>query len=897
MSYNIRDIQKATLTKQVRDLALSAGGADDTTRLTCTVFCTYQELPMKNVQLFSVSPAVPEKLRFLETLSRNLWWCWDADATELFRRINPHVWKQAGYNPIKLLSAVPQKRLEALALDEAFLSHMEKVEARFIEACIDKRGEPGSQSIAYFSLEFGIHETVRIYSGGLGALAGDHLKAASDMNVPLVAVGLLYRQGYFQQYLNSDGLQQERYPENEIQNLPLAKPVDANGNEVIVSVPLPEGALKATVWRLNLGRVPLLLLDANIPENRHDFRHITAQLYGGDRLNRLRQELLLGIGGFRALLALGYEPAVCHMNEGHAAFLSLARIEHLMRDKGLTEAQAMEVVPRCSVFTTHTPVPAGNETFDPKLLHPHLDAVEKEIGLSAKKFIRLSQPPMMPAENADKTEASMTILGLRMAKYANGVSKLHGEVAREMWAALWPARAKEEIPIGHVTNGVHVPTWISAQNVELFDRYMGPGWRNHPGAKTTLDGVNQIPDEELWRAHEIGRSRLIRAAREHAEKQYQARNACRADIAKAKSILDHDVLTVGFARRFATYKRGTLLLHDTERFEAMLANEDRPIQFLFAGKAHPADVHGKELIKRLVEFSRKGTNRRQIVFLENYDIGMARRLVQGVDVWLNTPRRPMEASGTSGMKAAANGGINASVLDGWWCEGYTPDTGWAIGDGEVYEDPDYQDAVEAQALYNLLENEIIPAFYDREAGDVPARWIRMMKHSIRMGLKAFTSHRMVAEYQERYYVPARETYNKLLGDNAATVETLVKQHARLNRLWGHVSIGTPHYDLELGKLHVGDTFSITTDVHLGELKPDEVDVQVYYGPVNSELHITHGRVAIIPVGEPVGDGNYRYQHELACEHAGRYAFTTRVTPKGDDWSHVMPGFMTWADGN
>ena len=848
---------------------------------------------MKNVQLFNVSPSIPEELRFLDTLSRNLWWCWNANATELFRRINPKVWKQVGYNPLKLLSQVPQKRLEALADDDAFISHMTRVEAAFTESCMKGRTEVGGQKIAYFSLEFGINETVRIYSGGLGALAGDHLKAASDMGVPLVAIGLLYRQGYFQQYLNRDGLQQERYPENEVQNLPITKPLDENGNEIIVSVPLPEGTLKATIWRLNLGRLPLFLLDANIPENHHEFRHITAQLYGGDRLNRLRQELLLGIGGYRALLQLGYEPSVCHMNEGHAAFLSLARIEHLMKDKGLSLEQAKEVVPRCSVFTTHTPVPAGNETFDPRLLQPHLEAVEKETGLSASEFIRLSQAPGSPAES----EASMTILGLRMARYANGVSKLHGEVAREMWAHLWPERAKEEIPIGHVTNGVHVPTWVSAQNVELFDRYIGPGWRNHPGAKDTLDGINQIPDEELWRAHEMGRSRLIRAAREHAEKQYQARNATRAEISAAKSILDHDALTIGFARRFATYKRGALLLHDIDRFEAMLANEDRPIQFLFAGKAHPADVHGKALIQKLVHFARKGNTRRQIVFLENYDIGMARRLVQGVDVWLNTPRRPMEASGTSGMKAAANGGLNASVLDGWWCEGYTPDTGWAIGDGEVYEDPDYQDAVEAQALYNLLEDEIIPTFYDREGGDIPTRWIRMMKSSIRMGLRDFTSHRMVSEYDENYYKPAIESYGKLLNGSAETVEGLVQQHQRLDALWGKVSIKTPAYDLQTGKLHVGDTFTITTDVHLGDLKPSEVDVQVYYGPINPELHISHGHVAVIPHGEDTGNGNYRYRHELVCERTGRYAFTTRVTPKGDDWNHVMPGFMTWADDN
>ncbi|MBT3194368.1 MAG: alpha-glucan family phosphorylase [Verrucomicrobia bacterium] len=846
---------------------------------------------MKNVQLYNVAPAVPEELQFLETLSRNLWWCWDADATELFRRINSNTWKEVGYNPLKLLAGVSQQRLAALTKDEAFLAHMRRVEERFNRVCIESQHAPASQSVAYFSLEFGIHETVRIYSGGLGALAGDHLKAASDIGVPLAAVGLLYRQGYFQQYLNRDGLQQERYPESEVQHMPLEKALDPNGNEVIVTVPLPEGALKATVWCLKIGRVPLLLLDTNIPDNRHEFRSITAQLYGGNRLNRLRQELLLGIGGFRALIALGYEPAVCHMNEGHAAFLSMARIEYFMKSKGLSLKQAKEIVPRCSVFTTHTPVPAGNETFEPKLLRPHLDAVETETGLSSKAFVRLSQAPGSESE----TEASMTILGLQMAKYANGVSKLHGEVARQMWSHLWPGRAEDEVPIGHVTNGVHVPTWLSAQNVALFDRYIGPSWRNHPGAKTTLEGVNQIPDEELWRAHEIGRSRLIRAAREHAAEQYQARNASRSEIAQAKSILDHDALTIGFARRFATYKRGALLLHDMERFEALLTNEERPIQFLFAGKAHPADVHGKELIQRIVHFARKNNIRRHIVFLENYDIGIARRLVQGVDVWLNTPRRPLEASGTSGMKAAANGSLNASVLDGWWCEGYTQDTGWAIGDGEVYEDTEYQDAVEAQALYNLLENEIIPTFYDREGGDLPTQWIRMMKHSIRMGLQAFTSHRMVSQYNELYYKPAAESYVELLSNKAAKAEALVKQHARLEKLWGQVKVSTPQHAVEPGKLHVGDAFTITTDVHLGELTPEEVDVEVYYGPVNSELHICDSHVAVVPKGEHVGNGDYRYQHKLVCKRTGRYAFTTRVTPRGKEWSHVMPGFITWAD--
>ncbi len=846
---------------------------------------------MQNIQMFTVCPAVPEKLRFLETLSNNMWWCWEDQASNLFRRIDPQVWKNVDNNPIKLLSEVPQSRLEALSNDEAFLAQLEQVQERFEEDMANNGKGKDTPHVCYFSLEYGIHETLRIYSGGLGALAGDHLKSASDLKVPLAAVGLMYRQGYFRQYLDSDGFQQESYPENEVHMMPLEKVLDADGNDLTVSVQLPEGPLQACVWKLQVGRIPLYLLDANVPANSHEFRGITAQLYGGDKHNRLRQELLLGIGGFRALLAMGIEPAVCHMNEGHAAFLSMARMEHLMKGHGCTLEQAMEIVPRTSVFTTHTPVPAGNEYFAVDLLRPHLEAALQDTGLQVDQMLQLANPADQPMGS----EASMTVLGLRCAKYANGVSKLHGEVAREMWAHLWPQKAIDEVPIKHVTNGVHLPTWLSSQNVDVFDRYIGPGWRKDPSSEETVAAVDQIPDEELWRAHELGRSRLIRAARTHAEKQYQARNATRVEIAQAKSILDHDTLTIGFARRFATYKRGALLLQNMERFEALLMDEDRPVQFLFAGKAHPHDHEGKELIRRLVHFARNAKVRRHIVFLENYNMGLARKLVQGVDVWLNTPRRPMEASGTSGMKAAINGAINASVLDGWWCEGYTPETGWAIGDGNVYEDPDFQDAVESQALYNLLENEIIPLFYDRPEEYLPRPWVHMMRQSIKMALGKFSSNRMVDEYNQNFYSKAAVAYHELLADKAKQAEERVKQHARLRAEWKHVSLSKPtHHNGDLGKLHVNDSFKISTEVHLGALDPQEVDVEVFHGTVNSENHIVDGQSDIIANGEPLGNGVYRYEHELTCNQTGRYAFTTRVTPKGQEWDHAMPGFTTWA---
>ena len=847
---------------------------------------------MKNIQMFTVCPSVPEKLRFLETLSHNMWWCWEDQAANLFRRIEPQIWKTVANNPIKLLAAVPQGRLEALAEDEAFLDQLGRVRERFEADMADESKQAGQPHVCYFSLEFGIHESMRIYSGGLGALAGDHLKSASDLRIPLAAVGLMYRQGYFQQYLDSDGMQQESYPENEVHLMPLEKVTDKNGEDLTVSVQLPEGLLHAAVWRLQVGRIPLYLLDANIPANPHELRGITAQLYGGDKMNRLRQELLLGIGGFRAMLAIGIDPAVCHMNEGHAAFLSLARLEYLTKIKKCTFEQALEIVPRCSVFTTHTPVPAGNECFPVDWLRPHLGAALKDSGLPIDALLSLATPADQPIEH----EVSMTVLGLRSAKYSNGVSKLHGEVAREMWAHLWPQKAIDEVPIKHVTNGVHLPTWLASQNVDLFDRYIGPGWRKDPSSKETVAAVDQIPDEELWRAHELGRSRLIRAARAHAEQQFQARNATRTEIAQAKSILDHDVLTIGFARRFATYKRGALLLQNLERFEALLTDEDRPVQFLFAGKAHPHDHEGKELIRRIVHFGRNPKVRRHIVFLENYNMDLARRLVQGVDVWLNTPRRPMEASGTSGMKAAINGAINASILDGWWCEGYAPDCGWAIGDGNVYEDPAFQDAVESQALYNLLENEIVPLFYDRPEGYLPRPWVQMMRQSIKMALGCFSSQRMVNEYNQHYYRPAAKSYHELLAENARLAEQRVQQHARLRKEWAHVSVKRPvHHNGDMAKLHVNDSFAISTEVFLGELNPDEIDVELFYGVVNSENQIVDGQVEIMTGGTPLGHGSYRYEHVLTCNHTGRYAFTTRVTPAGHEWNHAMPGFTTWAE--
>lgn len=846
---------------------------------------------MKNIQLYDVAPSIPENIRFLEELGRNLWWCWNADAVELFRRINPKLWHESGLNPLQFLRLVSQERLESLSEDAGFIKQLNDVKVRFSEEAV--HGKDRKDGICYFSLEYGLHESVRLYSGGLGVLAGDHLKAASDMGLPLVAVGLLYHQGYFQQYLDNKAMQQELYPQSQIRLLPLVEQNGSDGTPLKISVPLPEGELKAVVWNLSVGRVNLYLLDTRIAENPPEFRDITAKLYGGDKLMRLRQELLLGIGGIRALTAMGYDPAVCHINEGHAAFMSMGRMAHLMNSRGMDADTAREVVTRTNVFTTHTPVPAGNETFDVNLLKPHLKVLESEIGISGETVISWTRPSIDDSYNY---EPSMTVLGLRMSQYCNGVSKLHGEVSRGMWAHLWPNYPVTEIPIDHVTNGVHLSSWLSPENGEMFDRYIGPRWRKHPGNADMLDMIEQLPDDELWRMHESGKSRMIKMVRDKVSKQLKARNASEREIRESAFVLENGVLTIGFARRFATYKRATMLLSDKERLEKLLSDSERPVQLVFAGKAHPADEHGKSFIRDIVKFSKESDNGHKIVFVENYDIHIARRLVQGVDVWLNTPRRPQEASGTSGMKAAMNGILNASILDGWWDEGYSQDCGWAIGTNDDYEDDDYQDMVDSQALYNLLENDIIPCYYDGPKDGTPMQWVKKMKASMKMAIGFFTSHRMVAEYNTKFYKPAMDHYKILLDNDAAKAVVLANTRKHLKAAWPKVSVAYPQVDKDISMLHVGNKFTITAEVNLGDLTPGEVSVEVYHGRVSSDNLIARSKSDVMGVAEDRGNGLYMYSYIVTCKASGRYGFTVKVVPIGDEWKHTMPGFITWPAG-
>ncbi len=849
---------------------------------------------MNRFKTFHVFPAIPERLSFLVPLSRNLWWSWRLDAIELFRRINPRLWAESGRNPLVFLTRVPQQRMEELAHDESFTAHLDRVQERFKNEVASplKRNDPlfhEGEAIAYLSMEFGIHESIPLFAGGLGVLAGDHLKAASDTDLPIVGVGLLFRQGYFHQFLDDAGWQQEAYPETDLFHLPLSLAKNGSNETVRVNIEGPDGDIFAVAWQVKVGRISLFLLDTNLAENPPAIRDITARLYEGESKMRLAQEMLLGIGGVRTLEAMDIHPAVYHLNEGHSAFSGLERLALIMSRHGIDLPTAMEMIPRMTIFTTHTPVAAGHDEFAPDLVRPYLAPFEKRLNAPIEEIISWGQ-----AEGAGpKSPFSMFIFGLRLSQYHNGVSKLHGKVARRMWAGVWPGWPEEEIPISHVTNGVHIPSWISVENAFLFDRYLGPDWPNHFWDSNIAKRIDDIYDEEIWRAREMSRSRLIRACREMMVKQHGRRNASRAVMDHASAVLDPEVLTIGFARRFATYKRANLLFTNPDRLETIINSEDRPVQFIFAGKAHPKDTQGKELIKQIFQHAQDPRFRHRIIFLEDYDINTARYLVQGADVWLNTPRRPLEACGTSGMKAAANGVLNVSILDGWWAEAYSKENGWAIGNDEEYKDPAYQDVVESQALYNVLENDVAPCFYERKNGEAPIRWISMMKASMKTAMQYFCTHHMVKKYEKNFYKPAVLNSRSILENDAQAAKHFVTQRKRLLSLWKEIRIESPVKKGE-DPLRIGDSFQVTAEIYLGEITPDEVDVELYYGHILGLDAVSAGKTAQMAVFENRNNGEWLYGCTLACNAVGRFGFTVRTTPKGDGMIKYTPGLISWA---
>ncbi|MDA3799392.1 MAG: alpha-glucan family phosphorylase [Kiritimatiellae bacterium] len=843
---------------------------------------------MNRIQEFDVLPQIPEELFFLCELSENLWWSWNSSAFEFFERLNPRLWKKLGYNPILLRFSVSQKDIDALANDPSSVSGLTMLKNQY-EAYMSETKIDDKTCVGYFSLEYGIHETLRLYSGGLGVLAGDHLKSSSDLGIPLVAVGLLYRKGYFRQKLDNSGWQQEEYPVNDYASLPLKKVYDKDDKQVRVSVPIPGNVIHADLWRFDIGCIKLYLLDTNIAANTPDIKEITGSLYGGDKPMRLRQELLLGIGGYNALIAAGHDPIACHMNEGHAAFLSVARFARFTKSLGLSADKAIALIRRTNIFTTHTPVPAGNETFKIDLLRPYLDVLLKDLDTTVDRFLSFGQEGDHIGD-----EISMTILGLKSSIYSNGVSALHGKVAKDMWASIWPNYNSDEVPIDSITNGVHPSTWVGGRLKSIYERYLGPLWEQDFDDSTMLNRIYQIPDDELWQAKERARTKLVRFVRERVGAQFKNRNAERSQLKKVESILDHDTLTIGFARRFATYKRATLLLQDRERFKALLISEKYPIQFVFAGKAHPADDEGKMFIQEIFKFAEDEGVRHRIVFIEDYDISVARRLVQGVDVWLNVPRYPQEASGTSGMKAAMNGALNLSVPDGWWAEGYSANRGWAVGNGEIYKDAQYQDSIESQALFNILENKVIPMFYDRHTHDIPVAWIRMMKSSIKMAIGTFSSHRMVNDYYTKFYMPAMANYKKLF-DEPANLDEVVALTGRIKSHWHKLWLGFPKINHDLSRVAIGTEFVISCDVFLDGLNHADVDVEFCCGKTNDTKNVDEYFVEKMKMVEDKGQGSYLYEAKFSCKETGHFGFAARITPSDAELKALTPGFVIWAE--
>ncbi len=850
----------------------------------------------RSIRTFTVLPHLPARLQALQKLAYNLWWCWNHEAVSLFRRIDDEKFDELENSPVKLLGAIDQERLDQLLRDDGFLVHMDRVEESLNNYMgsptwfHETYGEAGQNCrIAYFSAEFGIHESIPIYSGGLGLLAGDHLKAASDLGIPLVGVGLMYREGYFRQYLNVDGWQQERYPENDFFNLPLIPETRPDGAPLLISVPFPGKEVHARIWRIQVGRVPLYLLDTNIPQNSPDDRPITGRLYGGDHDMRIRQEMILGIGGIRALTALGREPTVCHMNEGHSAFCGLERIRVLMEEGNLDFATAREAVAAGTCFTTHTPVPAGNDVFAPQLIEHYFSAYLPSLKIDRQELLGLGR--QNPRDYGEPF--CMTVLAIRLSNSSNGVSKLHGSVSRKMWKAIWPELPEAEIPITSITNGVHTRSWLAAEMSQLYDRYLGVQWEERPTDHSVWKRVENIPNAELWRTHERRRERLVAFARARLKAQLTRRGAPPSEVARAEEVLDPEALTIGFARRFATYKRGTLLFRNLDRLTAIINNKDRPLQIIFAGKAHPRDHGGKELIAEIIHIARRPELRRRIVFLEDYDINVARYMVQGVDVWLNNPRRPLEASGTSGMKVCCNGGVNLSILDGWWCEAYAGDNGWAIGAGEEYTDFSYQDDIESRAIYDLLEQEIVPLFYNRSSDGLPRGWLKVMKRAMMTVCPVFNTSRMVQEYMEKCYGPSAERFEALTKENMRRAATLAQWRRALARAWQAIRVEAVEAN-GADPMHVGGKLTVKAKVNLGPLSPEDVQVQLFHGVLDNQGEIPHPSAAPMSHNGAHDGSTWVFTGTIPCRSSGQHGFAVRVLPRhGDLGNPFEPGLIVW----
>lgn len=828
----------------------------------------------------TVNPQLPKKIERLSEISNNLWWSWNTEFLKLFKKIDIDLWEKIGKNPVKFLKQVDQEKLETIAEDSEFLKEYNRNVENF-EGYMNSKNtwfnktypENKNDLIAYFSAEYGLDEILPIYSGGLGILSGDHLKSSSDLGLPLVAVGLLYKNGYFHQKINNIGMQESEYHDIDLNNLPITPVKRETGEDLIISVKMPNSRVYLKVWKIAVGRINLYLLDSDIEENSEEYRGITLRLYGGDQEMRIQQEIVLGIGGVTLLKELGLAPTVYHMNEGHSSFLVLELIKNIMEEKKVSFNIARDIVTAKTVFTTHTPVPAGNDIFPTDLVERYFDGFWKKLGLSKEEFLELGMKP----REENKTTFNMGILALKVAGKKNGVSKLHGAVSRELFGDVWPEIAPNESPITYVTNGVHTCTWLAPTLKELYNKYLTPFWQDKIHLNETWEKINDIPDEELWNEHRLRKEKLLSLVKTNVTNRLRNSGMHYDEIKEITSKLNPDALTIGFSRRFATYKRATLIFKDLERITQILNDESRPVQLIFAGKAHPKDVEGQNLIKRIHEISMMPQFKGKIFLLEGYDMAMARHLISGVDVWLNNPRRPMEASGTSGEKASVNGVVNFSILDGWWAEGYNQKNGWAIGTNAEYYSYEEQDKADSDSIYTILENKIIPAYYNQENG-ISKDWISYMKNSIISTGGNYSMARMITDYTSKLYIPLCNLTNKYFNNlELVTDYNRVKEDLYSN--WNDIEI-TQNNNLDNISMDAGKNIEVSCNVKLPNINVENIEAQVYYGKILDNGTIEN--ISIIPmnlVNSNTEEKVYTYNAKIELKTGGNYGYTFRVMPK------------------
>ena len=833
----------------------------------------------------TVNPQLPKRIEKLSEIANNLWWSWNTEFLRLFQRIDGDLWENSNKNPIKFLKHVSQERLENVAKDVNFLKEYDKIVEDF-EGYMNSKStwfskkypEEKDDLIAYFSAEYGLDQTIPIYSGGLGILSGDHLKSASDLGIPLVAVGLLYKNGYFNQKIDGDGNQQTEYNDIDLYDLPINPVKNDIGDDLVIYVKFPKRRLYLKVWSIKVGRVTLYLLDSDIEKNNPEDRDVTLRLYGGDQEMRIRQEIVLGQAGVELLTKyLKLKPTVYHMNEGHSAFLTLELMKNIIKDKQVSFDVAKDIASSKTVFTTHTPVPAGNDIFPLDLVEKYFKDFWPRLGLTREEFLRLGMKPGKELDNG----FNMGILALKIAGKKNGVSKLHGAVSRELFGEIWPNIAANEAPIGYVTNGIHTCSWLAPRMKELFNKYLIPYWQDNMYQDQVWEKIRNVPNDKLWNIHNDRKVKLLRLVKDNTYERLRRSGYSYEDINEIISKLNPNALTIGFARRFATYKRATLIFKDLERITQILNNSDRPVQLIFAGKAHPQDKEGQDLIRYIHQISMMPQFKGKIFLLENYNIAMSRYLVSGVDVWLNNPRRPMEASGTSGQKASVNGVINFSVLDGWWAEGYTQNNGWTIGSNQEYDSYEAQDQADSQSLYRTLEEKIIPTFYDRDKNGMPTKWIELMKNSIITTGGKYSTSRMLVDYTNNYYMPLCKLTKKYYSDidNVAAFNAWKKD---LYTNWKDVKITQTEEDLDNITIDAGNKIEVGCEVTLPNIDVDNVTVQVYYGKILENGIVED--ISIIPMElteENPEERKYYYTAKIELTSGGNYGYTFRVMPKNE----------------